>query len=204
MELRVRILTIAYNLISKYSITSVTMDTIAKECGISKRTLYEVFADKHSLILESLKMAFKERDCKFEEIIITSENMMVAMLRIYGIIRDEISRVSHAFYMDMHRLYPELFNEYRSMQALHVEYLTNIFKQGAKEGVFVSDINYEIVGKLYFIQIEGTKENQDLFGTKIPIVDVFDTIFTAYFRGIASEKGRKILDKVLSQIKKVK
>ena len=41
-------------LISRYGTTAVTMDTIAKECGISKRTIYELFSDKSNLVAETI------------------------------------------------------------------------------------------------------------------------------------------------------
>ena len=51
-ELRKRIIETAMGLFSKQGIRSVTMDDIAATFGISKRTLYEVFADKESLLIE--------------------------------------------------------------------------------------------------------------------------------------------------------
>ena len=58
-ELRNRIIDKAAVLFTRHGIKSVTMDYIASQMGISKRTLYENFKDKDQLLLECILMRLK-------------------------------------------------------------------------------------------------------------------------------------------------
>lgn len=53
-ELRERIIQTVVKAFSTHGIKSITMDDIAASLGISKRTLYEVFSDKKSLLEECI------------------------------------------------------------------------------------------------------------------------------------------------------
>ena len=60
MEVRDRIVIESGQLFARYGIRSMTMDALAEEMGISKRTIYERFKDKDTLLLEVIKY-FKQR-----------------------------------------------------------------------------------------------------------------------------------------------
>ena len=62
LELRERIIDTALNSFATHGIKSITMDDIAAALGISKRTLYEVFSDKETLLMECLLKAQREGD----------------------------------------------------------------------------------------------------------------------------------------------
>ena len=49
-----QIINTAFDLFSQYGIKSVSMDDVAKAAGISKRTLYESFEDKETLLIEGI------------------------------------------------------------------------------------------------------------------------------------------------------
>ena len=61
VELRERIITAATEAFTSIGIKSITMDDIAAALGISKRTLYEVFSDKESLLKECILKAQADR-----------------------------------------------------------------------------------------------------------------------------------------------
>ena len=52
-----QIINTAFDLFSQYGIKSVSMDDVAKAAGISKRTLYESFEDKETLLIEGIRIA---------------------------------------------------------------------------------------------------------------------------------------------------
>ena len=80
MELNDRFKTTAFGLFSKYGISSVTMDMIAKECGISKRTLYEQFPDKKSLVGAALLFSNEAMERLVDEHMSHSENVMESFI----------------------------------------------------------------------------------------------------------------------------
>ena len=77
VELRERIITAATEAFTSKGIKSITMDDIAAALGISKRTLYEVFADKESLLKECILQKQAERDKYLQEIYEQSNNCLL-------------------------------------------------------------------------------------------------------------------------------
>lgn len=74
VELRERIILAAVELFTTNGIKSITMDEIAASLGISKRTLYEVFPDKETLLEECILKSQKDGDIFVKGVIETSSN----------------------------------------------------------------------------------------------------------------------------------
>ena len=83
VELRERIILAAVELFTTNGIKSITMDEIAASLGISKRTLYEVFPDKETLLEECILKSQKDGDIFVKGVIETSSNVLEVLLRCY-------------------------------------------------------------------------------------------------------------------------
>ena len=82
-ELRERIIDTAVEAFSAHGIKSITMDDIATSLGISKRTLYEVFSDKETLLEECILKGQKEGDEFLKNVLATSGNVLEVLLKFY-------------------------------------------------------------------------------------------------------------------------
>ena len=82
-ELRERIIMTATEAFTLKGIKCITMDDIAAALGISKRTLYEVFADKESLLKECILQKQAERDKYLQEIYEQSNNVLEVILAVF-------------------------------------------------------------------------------------------------------------------------
>ncbi|MEG2243373.1 MAG: TetR/AcrR family transcriptional regulator [Muribaculaceae bacterium] len=193
MDQRERILRTTYDLLAQFGITSVTMDLIAKECGISKRTLYELFSDKNTLIIDAVNLIYEDRNKKFYEIIETSPNEMISMLRIYTTARDFISGVCQSFFIDMERLYPKVAKNYKELENTHIARFVKIIDKGKEEGVFCEGVNSDIVATLYILQFQNIKKSQELFLSRYSSVEIFDNIFLNFVKGMSTQRGLEIM-----------
>lgn len=81
VELRERIITAATEAFTSKGIKSITMDDIAAALGISKRTLYEVFSDKESLLKECILKAQADRDKYLQKVFEQSHNVLEVIFR---------------------------------------------------------------------------------------------------------------------------
>ena len=96
MELKTRIITTTLRMMMQIGVSSMTMDAIARSCGISKRTLYEQFPDKLTLITEALHHDGQLKHDRLEKIFNNSENRLDALLNVYTEIRKQVSHTSFA------------------------------------------------------------------------------------------------------------
>ena len=83
LELRERIVGTAVTAFSTHGIKSITMDDIAASLGISKRTLYEVFPDKETLLEECILKEQRETDVFIKGVLTTSSNVLEVLLKCY-------------------------------------------------------------------------------------------------------------------------
>lgn len=84
LELRERIIDTALNSFATHGIKSITMDDIAAALGISKRTLYEVFSDKETLLMECLLKAQREGDAYVKDVYEKASNVLEVLLKLYS------------------------------------------------------------------------------------------------------------------------
>ena len=99
--LRVKILETAMNDFRQRGIRAVTMDDVATELGISKRTLYEIFDKKEDLLYEGVKTYLGERRNQMEIRAGQCSNVMEIILQTYKLKVDEYRHTNPRFYTDL-------------------------------------------------------------------------------------------------------
>ena len=194
MEVKDRILVEAGLLFGKYGIKSMTMDALAEELGISKRTIYERFKDKDTLLKEVI-LYYKEQTKKqANELIDQSDNAIEAIFRIIRMTIDQMTRMSPAFLHDIKKYHPRVFMELAEPGEFRDLSVTRrLLETGMEQGVFRNDFNIEIVNRTLHVLF-------DLFGHDSLMVeagfdrrDMLENVLVPYFRGISTEKGQKLL-----------
>lgn len=194
MEVKDRILVEAGLLFGKYGIKSMTMDALAEELGISKRTIYERFKDKDTLLKEVI-LYYKEQTKKqANELIDQSDNAIEAIFRIIRMTIDQMTRMSPAFLHDIKKYHPRVFMELAEPGEFRDLSVTRrLLETGMEQGVFRNDFNIEIVNRTLHVLF-------DLFGHDSLMVeagfdrrDMLENVLVPYFRGISTEKGQKFL-----------
>lgn len=195
MDYRQRILEEAAIMYRTYGIRAVTMDMLASQMGISKRTIYEVFKDKDELLAGVLKwMTVKQRDM-MERIFNESENVIEAIFKMLDLMKEHFRNMSPAFQMDMKRFHNDLVTKLREADELpYYSNNANVLKRGMKEGIFRKDIDIEITNKclLEVIRMSNDKEMfppEDFFNK-----DIIRDFYLNYLRGISTQKGLDLIN----------
>ena len=94
VELKDRIIETASEAFTTHGIKSITMDDIAASLGISKRTLYEVFQDKESLLTQCILKRQEEMNAFLAETLANSKNVLEVILVCYQRLRHSIGLTS--------------------------------------------------------------------------------------------------------------
>ena len=195
MDNRQRIIEEAALLFRTYGIRAVTMDMLANEMGISKRTIYEAFKDKDELLQGVLKwMTIKQREA-MTKIFSETENVIEAIFKMIDLMIDHFQNMSPAFQMDLKRYHNEILKKLGENDELpyyrnHIE----IIKRGIKEGVFREDIDVEIMNKC-LLEVERMSNDKSVF----PPDDFMDknvmrTFYVNFIRGISTQKGLDLIN----------
>ncbi|MBD2702678.1 TetR/AcrR family transcriptional regulator [Spirosoma sp. BT702] len=195
-----RILAEAERLFWKYGVRSVTMEDIAKQLGISKKTIYQHFNDKEEILYQVIQdktvRNLSEMDC----MAIEGLNPVEEMLYVLNMMQKHADQVSPNLMVDVKRYYPQafaLFRQYKEGQIMR-SILENIQK-GITQGLYRPDINPTILARLRVEQIE-LAFNPELFSTdQFTMQQIQYELIHHFVRGMLTEKGFTIYNQYVNQ-----
>lgn len=182
----------ALDLFSHYGVKGVSMDQIARKSNISKRTLYECFEDKEALLLEALECNYVEHLEFIKKLEQDAESVIDLFFYFYEKIMEMPRWYAPKFYDDLKK-YPnvkELQEKYR--ETFHEIFLTWI-KEGIEEGVFVTDVNFDILVSLARGGLRMVRPSYSF--SQFSSREVYNTIMLVFLRGICTAKGNERLER---------
>jgi AcrR family transcriptional regulator len=195
MDYRQRIIEEAAVMFRTYGIRAVTMDMLANQMGISKRTIYEVFTDKDELLRGVLKwMTVRQREV-MTKILNESENVIEAIFKMLDLMRDHFQNMSPAFQMDMKRHHHDVMKKLSELNELpYINNNSEIIERGIKEGVFRKDIDVEIINKC-MLEVARMSNDREIFPPDdFQNKDVIRNVYLNYLRGISTARGLDLIN----------
>jgi TetR/AcrR family transcriptional regulator, biofilm operon repressor len=150
----------ATELFFKLGFKSVTMDDIACEMCISKKTIYKFFANKEILIEEGNKVFHEKVQNGIQDIMANSKNAIQENFLIRKMFVDmfKIADTSPLYQLKKH--YPEIHQKVITQE---IEVCSECFRQnivkGIKQGYYRKDIDIEPYIKFYYTLIFSINDN---------------------------------------------
>ena len=188
----------------QYGIKSVTMDDVARELGISKKTLYEHFEDKEDLVSKVVEYALDERRSSLNEINTMNLNAIEELFHYHKFQTDLLKQYSPPIEYDLKKYYPELFKKILEIKREYMyKIVLNNLKKGKKQGFYRKDLDEEIISRLFVFRMEGLQSNEFFTIEQLSSPVFFRELFNYHIRGIANEKGIETLEHHIKQKKQV-
>ena len=181
----------ALDLFSRYGIKSISMEYIANEANISKRTLYELFADKESLLIEGLNQDFDEFSSLVKKVEKDSMSISEVIIFFYNEMFMKSRSYTNKFFDDLKK-FPNAIEQKNKHRKFLRERLTIWLQRGIKEGVFRDDINYNLLVSLTKGFMEKRIPSDHI--AQYSYHDLYSTVFSIFIRGICTTKGVEIFD----------
>lgn len=188
-----RILQKGAELFFRYGVKTVTMDSIATDLGISKKTIYQHFPDKDSIVYEVVK-SFIEQDLKkWEELDKLYPNVIEKIFKSFEMTKDLFTQMNPRLLYEIQKYFPnayELFSDHGE-KCIH-ENLIADFKKGAQIGYFRNDIDFELLARLRMAEVN-LVFNPDFYpNNKLPLFETQLVLLDIFMRGILTENGLKL------------
>lgn len=179
---------------------SVTMDDIATEMGISKKTIYQHYSNKNELVEASTVYLFEKISAGIDEICSIGLNSIEEIFTIRNYMMKNLHDETTAPLFQLQKFFPQIFSVLRSRQftKMHGCMMQNV-QRGVQEGLFRADINIEFVTRIYFTGLSGLKDT-DIFPIAMFEPNKVTKQFIEYhLRAISTEKGMEILKNALEK-----
>jgi AcrR family transcriptional regulator len=197
MDNRERIIEGAAELFRIYGIKSVTMDSLATHLGMSKRTIYEVFADKDELLIGVLQSMAEKQKILVSKVLKETGNAILAIFKLLEINRDHFQNMSPAFQADMKKFHHEVLMK-RAEKCEMPDYRNNIqvIEKGIKQKLFRKDINADIVNRTLYSAGMSMMNNELYPYDQFTRREVISNVFINYLRGISTPEGIDLINKL--------
>lgn len=196
MEQKERILLKASELFMQYGIRSVSMDVIVNNLGISKKTLYQYFADKDELVDAVVDGHIKkiQEDCTgcqrnakdaIDEMFITMERIM-----------EEFSNMNPMLLYDLEKFHFRSFQRFKDHKdKFLIQVIYKNIEWGIKDELYRSDINIDVISK-YRIESMMIPFSIAVFPPgKYNLGTLSQMILENFIYGLATIKGHKLIQK---------
>lgn len=199
--MREKILETASDLFLNLGFKSVTMDDIAQNMGISKKTIYQHFDNKTKLVKATTDYVFHFICKGMDRISGKKTNPIEELFEMHRFMKQVLKNEKASPQYQLQKYYPKIFRKLKENQftVIHDSIISNL-KKGIELKLYRDTINPEIIGRLYFLSATGIKD-QDLFSPdQFSAIEVADAYLEYHIRGIVTPMGEKELLKHINQI----
>ena len=196
MELRDRILREADELFCKFGVKRITMDDIAKQLGISKKTIYLHFKDKNELVYVLIQNLLDKQMKDMDVHTANASNSIQEVFLVVTHLQVMLSKMNPMMFYDLQKYHPEAWNLFKNFRYSYMkDCLLKNLKWGVEDGLFRKEINFEIIAVLRIEQVDMIF-NQIVFPSgKYMLSDVMTEITEHYLYGLCTLKGHKLINK---------
>lgn len=200
-SLKERVVRVAATAFGEKGIRNVRMDDLAMELSISKRTLYELFGDKEELLLEVMRTHDREVRAFMADVAVKAENVLEVILVFYMKATQDFQTINRLFFEDIKRYPKVMAYEERNRKENQASALS-FYQKGVEQGIFRDDVNFQIVQVMIQGQMDMLMQSE--IGHDFSLAEIFETLMFMHMRGISTERGLKIVNDFLLNLKQQK
>ena len=187
-------------LFMRYGIRALTMDDVARELGISKKTLYQFVESKDDLVNKVMEIHLTVECSRAEVVAIESSDALDEMLLVIRENLGDMQRMKSNIIFELQKYHREAWEKIQSYQR---GFLYNVVRKnlerGMSEGLYRDDFDADIVSKLHLAQTFAIFDEAWFPKPPYNSVTLFREAIMHYLHGVLSEKGRQELHKRTTQ-----
>lgn len=176
-----------------------TMDEIAAQLRISKKTIYKYYPAKEDLIKETVLGFFEFHKGNISKIIDDNSGAVTKLYNTFNYIGKMISKISEKFIRDIQTHMPDLWKDIDTFRTkMMMINIGRIIEQGKKEGVFVDKPSVIIAG-IFTSSVRGIINPEFIMNNKFSVKTALEETIEIIMNGIMTEKGKKVFNLLTSE-----
>jgi TetR/AcrR family transcriptional regulator, cholesterol catabolism regulator len=200
MEVKERILSKATDLFMRYGIRSITMDEIATQLGISKKTIYQFFTDKDDMVQAVIDLEIKKNELECEEYREKSADAVQQVFLSLEGLEEMLKYTNPLMLYDLEKHHPR---SYKKLREYKYDFLYKIIMDnlqwGIAEELYRNDIHLDVVTK-HRIESAFLVFDLDLFPhSRYKISEVNYELSMLFLHGVVTAKGKKLIEKYTTE-----
>lgn len=198
MSQKEKIICKASELFLTHGFKSVTMDDIANELGISKKTVYIHFDTKTNLVKAVALYTFDIISIGIDNIRAADKGPIEEMYEIKKFVMKHLKGEKASPIFQLQKYYPEIFSTIKQKQLEKMRECTvENLEKGIKKGVYRKTLNLGFVSRIYFLGMNGIKDESIFPKNEFSSKEIHEEFLSYHLRGIVTPKGLEKLTEII-------
>jgi predicted DNA-binding protein YlxM (UPF0122 family) len=184
----------------KYGFKSITMDDIANDLGISKKTIYKFYKNKEELVDEAVCYFHEDMHKTIINICGVGYNAIQENFEIKKIFKELFKNSDDSPMYQLEKYYPKTYKKIIANElSVFKECITNNLEKGIKEGLYRKDLNLELITKFYFSLMMSVHDSSLYTYNRNTMNKLEICVLEYHTRAISTAKGLQILEEQLEK-----
>lgn len=199
MEDRARIIETTENIYAANGFYRTTMDDIAKELRVSKKTLYKHFKSKDELLHCVVDQIMETLSNDIEKVIGGDLNSVERLYLLTNTITKRMTKISEKWLDDLRVYKPNLWEEIEKFKnKTGTKNILRIIEQGKKEDLIVNEPT-EVIATIIMASVHAVVNPEFILKNDISRKNASQTAMKMVFNGILTKKGRRLFKEFLAK-----
>ncbi|MCH2231308.1 MAG: TetR/AcrR family transcriptional regulator [Crocinitomicaceae bacterium] len=198
-EKKLEILERASSVYLKFGIKSVTMDDLARELSISKKTIYKYFNDKNDLVKSIIEMKVQMDSAVCSNTALQSDNAIDELIQISQLVIEQFNDFNPSVFFDIQKFHKEAWDIIVHHKATFVQnMIRENIERGVKEKIYRENLNPMIAAKLYVASSDAAMNSEIFPWPEFKFQEIFIEMIRLHINGMANDTGRAYLKQKLN------
>jgi len=166
------------------------MDDLARQLGISKKTIYQLVHDKADLIDQVIELDMQMNKDFITDLDSSGRNAIEDLVTINERMHRQRRYLSPTFYYDLKKYYPELYRRWTTEKRGHLyQIIVANINKGKSEGLYRKELMGEVIASLYVSRMERMELEDTLHEQEAMSDSAIREVFIYHLHGICNRKG---------------
>ena len=177
-----------------------TMDDVASELGMSKKTIYKFFPSKDDLVMAIAKHFMNSMKNKIVPALNSDKNAIKKLSELISILAKASEKISPKRMDEIRKYFPSLWNEIDKFRTqMMFGNITKVIDQGKAEGLFI-DYPTSIIMNVLVASVRNIVNPDFILNNNFSIIEAARYAFKIIIGGIVTDKGKKIFNQTINKI----
>ena len=177
-----------------------TMDDVASELGMSKKTIYKFFPSKDDLVMAIAKHFMERMKSKILPALNSDKNAIEKLGDLINILAKGSEKISQKRMEEMKKHFPEIWIEIDKFRTqMMFGNITRVIDQGKNEGLFI-DYPTNIIMNILVVSVRTIVTPDFILNNNFSIIEAARYAFKIIIGGIVTEKGKKVFNQTINKI----
>ncbi|MBK7850876.1 MAG: TetR/AcrR family transcriptional regulator [Bacteroidetes bacterium] len=191
-----RILDTSKELFFRHGIKSITMDDIAHKLGMSKKTIYQYYADKNAILSSLMISELKSQIREMQEIRKNSENSIDEMLQSMSCMSKNFSKMNPTLFYDLQKYHSSAWGHFKNFKEKELTgFVEENLRRGIKSELYRKDLKVKTLARLRLEEVELGFNTEAFPHEQFNISEVQVALLEHFLYGVVTLKGYKLINK---------